>query len=80
MPFTPEALAKRAQIAAVYAWFRQRAVPIIVVLMLFFQFMTWQAVNKMADRMPRDPPRCSDYDPCSVYVKGTVSLDSNSRR
>jgi hypothetical protein len=63
-----------------WGWFRQRAVPLIVVLMLFLQFMTWQAVNKMAERMPRDPPRCSDYDPCSVYVKGTVSLDSNSRR
>jgi hypothetical protein len=73
MPFTPEALAKRDQIAAVYAWFRQRAVLIIVALMLFFQFMTWQAVNKMAEGMPRNPPRCSEYDPCTVYVKGTVS-------
>jgi hypothetical protein len=80
MPFTPEALAKRAQIAAIYGWFRQRAVFIIVALMLFFQFMTWQAVNKMAEGMPRNPPRCSEYEPCSVYVKGTVSLDSTTIR
>jgi hypothetical protein len=80
VPFTPEALAKRAQIAAIYGWFRQRAVLIVVALMLFFQFLTWRAVDKMADGMSRNPPRCSEYDPCTVYVKGTVSLDSNSRR
>jgi hypothetical protein len=80
MPYTPEALAKRAQVVAIYGWFRQRAIFIVVVFMLFFQFMTWRAVDKMAEMMPRDPPRCSDHDPCSVYVKGSVSLDSNSRR
>jgi hypothetical protein len=80
MPYTPEALAKRAQLAAVYAWFRQRLVLIIVSMMLILQFMTWQAIGRVAQGLPRDPPRCSEYDPCSVYVKGTVSLDSNSRR
>jgi hypothetical protein len=80
MPYTPEALAKRAQLAAVYAWFRQRLVLIIVSMMLILQFMTWQAIERVAQGLPRDPPRCSEYDPCSVYVKGTVSLDSNSRR
>jgi hypothetical protein len=80
VPFTPEALEKRAKIAAAYGWVRQRAVLIIVALMLLFQFMTWQAVNRMADGMPRNPPRCSAYEPCSVYVIGTVTLDSNSRR
>ena len=80
MPFTPEAQAKRAQIAAIYGWFRQRAVLIIVALMLLFQFLTWQVVNRMADGMQRNPPRCSAYEPCSVYVIGTVTLDSNSRR
>jgi hypothetical protein len=30
MPYTPEALAKRAKIAAVYGWFRQRLVLIFV--------------------------------------------------
>jgi hypothetical protein len=80
MPYTPEAQAKRAKIAAIYGWFRQRFVLFIVAAMLILQFMTWRAVDKMAEMMPRDPPRCSEYEPCSVYVKGTVSLDSNSRR
>jgi hypothetical protein len=80
VPFTLEAQAKRAQIAAICGWFRQRAILIIVALMPFFQFITWQAMNRMADGMPHNPPRCSAYEPCSVSVIGTVTLDSNSRR
>jgi hypothetical protein len=80
MPYTPEALVKRAKVAAVYGWFRQRLVLFILAAMLITQFMTWQAIEKVAQGLPRDPPRCTEYDPCSVYVKGTVSLDSSSRR
>ena len=58
--YTPEALAKRAKVAAVYGWFRQRLVLLIVVAMLVMQFMTWQAVDKMAEMMPRDPSRCTE--------------------
>src|SRR5450631_3916983 len=47
MPFTPEALAKRAQVAAVYGWFRQRIVLLIVCIMLFLQFMTWRAIDRL---------------------------------
>jgi hypothetical protein len=49
-------------------------------IMLLLQFLTWRAIERVAEGLPRDPPRCSEYDPCSVYVKGSVSLDSNSRR
>ena len=80
MPFTPEALAKRAKIAAIYGWFRQRLVLVIVAAMLIMQFMTWQAIERVAQGLPRDPPRCSEYDPCNVYVKGSVSLDSDTVR
>jgi hypothetical protein len=47
MPFTPEALAKRAQVAAVYGWFRQRIVLLIVCIMLVLQFMTWRAIDRL---------------------------------
>ena len=80
MPFTPEAKAKRARASAVYDWFRRRLVLIIVTIMLLLQFLTLRAIERVAQDLPRDPPRCSEYDPCSVYVKGSVSLDSNSRR
>jgi len=80
MPFTPEAQAKRAKIAAVYGWFRQRLVLLIVAAMLVMQFMTWRSIEEMRRDLPGSPPRCSSYEPCSVYVIGTVSLDSNSRR
>jgi hypothetical protein len=80
MPYTPEALAKRAKLAAVYAWFRQRLALIIVSMMLILQFLTWQAIERMAQGMPRDPPRCNEYDPCNVYVKGSVILDSDTVR
>jgi hypothetical protein len=77
MPFTPEAQAK---FAAIYGWFRQRLVLMIVAMMLLLQFLTWRAIERVAQGLPRDPPQCSGYDPCNVYVKGTVTLDSNSRR
>ena len=78
VPFTPEALAKRAQVAAVYEWFRRRLVLIIVAIMLLLQFLTWRAIERVAQGLPRDPPRCSEYDPCNVYVKGSVKLDSDT--
>jgi hypothetical protein len=68
MPFTPEALAKRDQIAAVYAWFRQRLVLIVVSIMLILQFMTWRSIEGMRRDLPRDPPRCSTSDPCMVQL------------
>lgn len=77
MPFKPEATAK---VVAIYEWFRRRLVLIIVAVMLLLQFLTWRAVERVAQGLPGDPPRCSQYDPCTVYVKGSVSLDSNSRR
>jgi hypothetical protein len=80
MPYTPEAQEKRAKLAVIYAWFRQRLVLIIVFMMLILQFMTWQAIERMAQGMPRDAPRCSEYDPCNVYVKGSVSLDADTVR
>jgi hypothetical protein len=80
VPFTPAAQAKRAQVAAIYDWFRRRLVLIIVAVMLLLQFLTWRAVERVADSLPRDPPRCSEYDPCNVYVKGPVSLDSDTVR
>jgi len=46
VPFTPEAQAKRAQVAAVYDWFRRRLVLIIVAIMLVLQFLTWRAVER----------------------------------
>ena len=66
MPFTPEAQAKRAQAAAVYEWFRRRLVLIIVSIMLVLQFLTWRALERVAQGLPRDPPSCNAYDPCSV--------------
>jgi hypothetical protein len=81
MPFTPEALAKRAQLAAVYGWFRQRIVLLIVCIMLFLQFMTWRAIDRLY--IP-SPPDCSSRSPCyvlgTVSVQGTVSLDSTTIR
>jgi hypothetical protein len=71
VPFTPEA---RAQVFAAYDWFRRRLVLIIVAVMLALQFLTWRAVERVADGLPRDPPRCSTYDPC------VVSLDEYSIR
>jgi hypothetical protein len=78
MPFTPEA--QRAQAAAVYDWFRRRFALIIVVIMLLLQFLTWRAVERVAQGLPRDPPRCSEYDPCNVSVRGSVSLDPDTVR
>jgi hypothetical protein len=80
VPFTPEAQAKRAQVAAVYDWFRRRLVLIIVAIMLVLQFLTWRAVERVVQGLPRDPPRCSEYDPCNVYVRGSVTLDSDTMR
>jgi hypothetical protein len=81
MPFTPEALAKRAKAAAVYGWFRQRIVLLIVCIMLFLQFMTWRAIDRLY--IP-SPPDCSHRSPCyvqgTVSVEGTVSLDSTAIR
>jgi hypothetical protein len=54
LPFTPEAKAKRAQAAAVYDWFRRRLVLIIVVIMLLLQFLTWRAVERVAEGL--QPP------------------------
>jgi hypothetical protein len=53
MPYTPEAQAKRAKIAAIYGWFRQRLVLIIVGIMLLLQFLTWRAVEGVAQGLPR---------------------------
>jgi hypothetical protein len=75
MPFTPEALAKRAKIAAGYAWFRQRLVLIIVSIMLILQFMTWRTMSELY--IPR-PPSCSRDSPC--YVQGIISLDEYTIR
>jgi hypothetical protein len=77
VPFTPEALAKRAQIVAVYAWFRQRLVLIVVSLMLILQFMTWRSIEHVAANMPSSPD-CNYRFRC--YVQGTVSLDENTIR
>ena len=68
MPFTPEALAKRAKVASVYGWFRQRIVLLIVCIMLFLQFMTWRSIEGMRRDLPSSPPRCSTYDPCVVEL------------
>lgn len=73
MPLTPGG-------TALFRWFRRNLVLIIVLVMLLFQFLNWRAIDRLADSMPRDPPRCSEYEPCSVYVKGTVALDPASRR
>jgi hypothetical protein len=75
MPYTPEALAKRAKIAAAYDWFRQRLVLIIVSIMLILQFMTWRTMAEFY--VPR-PPTCSRDSPC--YVQGTISLDEYTIR
>jgi hypothetical protein len=55
VPFTPEALEKRAKIAAAYRWVRQRLVLLIVCIMLILQFMTWRAIDRLY--IPR-PPDC----------------------
>jgi hypothetical protein len=65
MPFTPEAQAK---FAAIYGWFRQRLVLIIVAALLTMQFMTWRSIEGMRQDLPRSPPRCSTYDPCIVEL------------
>jgi hypothetical protein len=65
MPFTLEAQAK---IAAIYGWFRQRLVLLIVAAMLVLQFMTWRSIEEMRVDLPRSPPRCSTYDPCVVSL------------
>jgi hypothetical protein len=77
VPFTPEAQAKRAQIAAIYGWFRQRLVLLIVGAMLILQFMTWRSIERVATFMPSSPD-CNYQTRC--YVQGTVSLDSNTIR
>jgi hypothetical protein len=68
MPYTPEALAKRAKIAAAYGWFRQRLVLLFVTGLLVLQFMTWRSMEEMRRDLPRSPPRCSTYDPCVVSL------------
>ena len=68
MPYTPEALAKRAKLAAAYAWFRQRLVLIIVSVMLFLQFMTWRAIVDLQRHLPSDPPDCNSSSPCTVQL------------
>jgi hypothetical protein len=78
MPYTPEALAKRAQVAAAYAWLRQRLVLIIVSIMLILQFMTWRSIERVATSMPSSPPNCRYQTPC--HVQGTVSLDNDTIR
>jgi hypothetical protein len=75
MPYTPEALAKRAQVAAVYGWFRQRFVLMIVLIMLILQFMTWRAIS---DLYIPSAPSCSRDYPC--HVQGIVSLDEYTIR
>jgi hypothetical protein len=75
MPFTPEALEKRDQVAAVYGWFRQRLVLIVVLIMLILQFMTWRAISGLY--IP-SPPSCSRDYPC--HVQGNVSLDEYTIR
>jgi len=69
VPFTPEASAK---IQAIYGWFRQPLVVLFVTGLLVLQFMTWRSIEAIRQDLPRNPPRCSEYDPCSVYVKGSV--------
>lgn len=54
MPFTPETLTK---VAAVYGWFRQRLVLLIVAAMLIMQFMTWRSIEIMRRDLPGSPPR-----------------------
>jgi hypothetical protein len=75
MPYTPEAQAKRAKIAAIYGWFRQRLVLFIVAAMLIMQFMTWRAIDRLY--IP-SPPDCSYRSPC--HVQGTLGLDDNTIR
>jgi hypothetical protein len=77
MPYTPEALAMRAQVAVVYGWFRQRLVLIIVSVMLILQFLTWRTMDRIAANLP-DPPDCRSRSPC--YIQGTVSLDGYTIR
>lgn len=80
MTLTPEGEIKKAQLIAIYGWFRRNLVLAIVAAMLLFQFLNWRALDRLADSMPRNPPKCSEYDPCSVYVKGTVELAPYSIR
>jgi hypothetical protein len=72
MPFTEEAQAK---IAAIYGWFRQRLVLLVIGIMLFLQFMTWRAVDRLY--IP-NPPACSYFSPC--FVRGTVGLEDDTIR
>jgi hypothetical protein len=48
----PGTQAKRAQAAAVYDWFRRRLVLIIVAIMLLLQFLTWRAIESIAQGCP----------------------------
>jgi hypothetical protein len=68
MPYTPEAQAKRAKIAAIYGWFRQRLVLLIVCSMLFLQFMTWRAIVDLQRHLPSDPADCNSSSPCTVQL------------
>jgi hypothetical protein len=77
MPYTPEALAKRAKVAAIYGWVRQRIVLLIVALMLILQFLTWRATERIAANLP-DPPDFRSRSPC--HIQGTVSLDEYTLR
>jgi len=65
MPFTLEAQTK---FAAIYSWFRQRLVLLIVGVMLLLQFITWRSIEEMRRELPSSPPRCSTYDPCVVEL------------
>ena len=75
MPYTPEAQAK---IAALYGWFRQRLVLLIVTAMLVLQFITWRSIERVATSMPSSPPDCDYRRPC--HVQGIVSLDNDTIR
>jgi hypothetical protein len=65
VPYTPEA---KAKFAAIYGWFRQRLVLLIVGTLLILQFMTWRSIEAMRRDLPGSPPRCSTYDPCVVSL------------
>jgi len=68
IPYTPEALVKRAKVAAVYGWIRQRPVLLFVTGLPILQFMTWRSIEAMRQDLPRNPPRCGTYDPCIVEL------------
>lgn len=65
MPLKPEA---RAQVAAIYGWFRHRLVLFLVCALLAFQVLTWQAIRDLSGYFPRNPPRCTSFDPCVVEL------------